>query len=128
IGNEFFGRQLRTIQIAPRDSNAADVQFARYADRHRLQILIEQIDLRICDGAADGNWAAASLDFDYCCPDGRFGRAVQIPDFSTAVEKLIRKFTSQCFGPTEDLQAIVTSPTGLKQHAPTGRRGLHYRR
>src|SRR5436309_7357576 len=35
IRNELFGSQLRTIKIAARQANAADVQFAGHADRDR---------------------------------------------------------------------------------------------
>src|SRR4030081_2223872 len=36
--------QFGAMQVATRKTVSADVQFSRHADRHRIQVLIEQID------------------------------------------------------------------------------------
>ena len=53
--NKFLRRQLRTIQIIPRQAVAAGVQFARNAHWRRLQMRVENVNLRVGDGAPDGN-------------------------------------------------------------------------
>src|SRR5690349_5433046 len=53
IRDEAFRCQLRPFQITTRQSFAADVQLARYANRHWLQRAVEQVDLRVRYRPAD---------------------------------------------------------------------------
>ncbi len=46
--------QLRPVEVAPRQPGPADVQFARHANRHRLKMRIEQVELGVGDRPADG--------------------------------------------------------------------------
>src|ERR1044071_885975 len=52
IRNEFFGCQLRPVQIARSTSNAADVQLTGESCRRRLAMMVQQVDLHILDWAA----------------------------------------------------------------------------
>src|SRR6266446_3257401 len=54
MGNEPLCGLLRLIHITPCQSGSADAEFSRYSDRHGLQVLVEDIDLIIGDGTADG--------------------------------------------------------------------------
>ena len=61
IGNELFFRQFRPLQIAARQAHTANMQFARNADRHRAQIAVQNINLRVPDWLANGDNGAAAL-------------------------------------------------------------------
>lgn len=53
IRNEFGLGQFRAVPIAIRKSCAADIDFASDADGNRLQVGVEDKDLRIRDGASE---------------------------------------------------------------------------
>ena len=53
IGDELFRRQLRLIEIGPRQTVAADIELARDPDRHRLEVGVEDIELGIRDRPPD---------------------------------------------------------------------------
>src|SRR6185436_1503466 len=54
-----FRRQCRAPEIAARQVIAADIQLAARADRHELAMPVEQVDLGVVDGPADGHAGAA---------------------------------------------------------------------
>src|SRR5438552_4289277 len=58
--DEFFGRQFWAIEISPGQTGAADMELARDADGQRLQVAVQDIDLGIGNGPADGRsgWRA----------------------------------------------------------------------
>src|SRR6266850_1298739 len=80
IGDEFFRGQFVTLDITAREAVAADADLAAHSDRHRLQLRIEQIDLRVVDRPADWNGSARvvflGLVISYIRRD--FRRAVKI--------------------------------------------------
>src|SRR2546421_1177265 len=55
IGHKLFGRQLGTLVVASRHPDPADVQFAWYPHRHRIACPIQEIDLGVGNGPADGH-------------------------------------------------------------------------
>src|SRR5437764_12482867 len=55
IGKVLLRRQLRAIQITPCQPVAAGVQFAGNPDWRGLQMLVQDVNLRVRDGPADGN-------------------------------------------------------------------------
>ncbi|VWL86228.1 hypothetical protein BLA6992_00002 [Burkholderia lata] len=80
VGQEPLRGQLRTVEIATRDPDPADVQLADGAQRHRRLRLVEQIDARIGDRLADRHgWR-----IEICRTregghiDGRFSRTIQV--------------------------------------------------
>src|SRR5688572_31311209 len=48
VDDEFLRRQVGAVEIASGQAVAADIQFSLDADGHRLETLIEDIDLGIC--------------------------------------------------------------------------------
>ena len=80
VADEPGGRQIRPVVVAPRQTDAADVQFARHADGEWRHLRIEDIQRRIGDGAADRY--AGPVDLFRAGPrthvDGGFGGAIQI--------------------------------------------------
>ena len=58
MGNKSLRSQLWTIQIIARQAVTAGVQFAGNADRDRLQMFVEDINLRIGNGPANRNGPA----------------------------------------------------------------------
>src|SRR5262245_54794360 len=63
VRNKFLFRQLWPIPISTRHAVAADVKFAWHSDGDRLEMRIEQIQLRVRNRAANGNGAALWRDF-----------------------------------------------------------------
>ena len=55
IGDELLGSEFGAIQVAACQAGAAGIEFARDTDRDRLQGVVEDVDLRVGDGTADGN-------------------------------------------------------------------------
>ncbi len=55
IGDETLGGQFRPVQVALRHARSTDVDFAGHANRHRLPLRVQDIDLGIRDRTADGN-------------------------------------------------------------------------
>ena len=53
IGNEALRREIRTLQVAIRDHASADVQLAHHSAWHRLEIFVQDIDVRAGDRASD---------------------------------------------------------------------------
>src|SRR5690349_19253120 len=50
ICDEPLGSEFWPVQVAARQTFATEVQLARNAYRHRLQRVVQQVDLRVCDG------------------------------------------------------------------------------
>ena len=55
MGDEFFSGQLRAVEIAASEAGTANQQFARDANRDRLEVFIHDVDLGVGDRAADGD-------------------------------------------------------------------------
>ncbi len=53
VGDKAFGSQGCTALITPRQINPGDVQLPRHAHRHRVEIGVENMDLRIGDRTPD---------------------------------------------------------------------------
>ncbi|NKA61059.1 hypothetical protein GO281_04846 [Ralstonia solanacearum] len=53
VHHEALRRQFRTVQIASRNAGATDIDLTGYAQRHRLPIRVQNVDLRVCDRPAD---------------------------------------------------------------------------
>ena len=51
--HEALGGQAETPVITPRQTGAGDVQLARHAHRHRLQLAVEQVPAQVADRQAD---------------------------------------------------------------------------
>src|SRR5439155_5416900 len=47
---EAFRREIRTVQIAPRQPGAANIELSGDADSSRLQVAVQDVHLRVCDG------------------------------------------------------------------------------
>ena len=81
IGNELFGGEVRTVQVAAPDTGAADVNLAGDADGHRLQPAVQDIDLDVGNGATDDDLpAVAGLAFGDGAPGGGLGGAIAVDD------------------------------------------------
>ena len=79
IGDKFFRRQFRTIEIAPSQTCATHAQLSRDADGHWLGVLIEHINFGVIEWNANRNKSfqrqIQSLAFKKRAIDGRFGQA-----------------------------------------------------
>src|SRR5262249_13742127 len=47
VGQEALGGQLRSVEVASRQADARDVDFPHHANGYRLQVAIQQVDLRV---------------------------------------------------------------------------------
>src|SRR5437588_455064 len=57
MGNKPFVSEIRTIQVAPGQPIAADMQLSWHTNWYRIQVAIEDVYLRIANGASNGNRA-----------------------------------------------------------------------
>src|ERR1700676_5126681 len=88
IGDEAFGGQVRTVEVAARQPAAGDVKLARYPGGHRLQAIVQQIDPRVPDRTPN-----------------RRERAI------TAVLPMPRRHLDRCLGRTVEIdQSNVPGP------------------
>lgn len=81
IAHEALGRKRRTVQVALRDTRAADVDLARHADGHRRAVRVEHVDRRIADRPPDRRGLRgerARLGFPDRGERGGLGRAVRV--------------------------------------------------
>ncbi len=86
VVDELLRRQLGAIQISSRQTDTRNAQFTRYSFRHRLSVLVHDINLVIMNGTADGNRFQAGiirLSGPDRSDDRSFRRAVgvEIPHF-----------------------------------------------
>ncbi len=105
IADELFGRQFGAVEIAPGQADTADAQLAGIADRDRLCLGIQDVDLDIVDRPPDRH----ALVFPrFAGPTGdvhrRLGRAVQVmqPGAQPFAE-LEQQVVGQCLAAHEDL-------------------------
>ena len=106
IGDELLGGEFGTIQIAACQTITADVEFAGHTDRYRLQGIVEDVDLRVGDGAADRDGSGVGLDAFHEMPGGK-GRG---------------------FGGSVDMQEALRRASIRAQPAPSADRPPHRRR
>ena len=54
VGNEFFGGQFISVEIAPRKAVSADIHLSRHTNGYEALAGIKQVNARISDRMADG--------------------------------------------------------------------------
>ena len=118
VGYEFFCRQLRAVEIAPCQAVAAQVQFARRADGHWLQVRIKDVRLSISQRFADADRAVGAGYLATGGPDGGLGRTVKVPEARPFGEQPRRQFTRQWFARANHLELRTAWPTRIEQHLP----------
>src|SRR5205085_5959824 len=80
IRNEPLGSQAG-VEIASGQAVACDVELARNADRHGLQMQVKNVESRVGDGPPDGYGDCGARDFPHQLPRGEcsaFGWAVDV--------------------------------------------------
>jgi hypothetical protein len=83
VGHEAIGGQLRSVQVSSAHTVAADVQLPQSTDGHRLEVSIQDVELRIGDRAADrhpSGSAASSRGLVDTAADHGLGRAVFVDE------------------------------------------------
>src|SRR5258708_3521507 len=89
MGGKFLRSQSRFMEITPGQSHSADANLAGDAYRNRVQMPVEDIHIRIGDGAADGNqrlFVTASTS-PGSCTDRDLGGAIEICQLSGGTGK-----------------------------------------
>ncbi len=85
VRQEAFGRALRLLPVATRDTGTAQIQLSRCTDGHRLLPCVEDVGFEVVDGATDGYRAgeAYTLVVGYDrgqSTDGRLRRTIVVDD------------------------------------------------
>ena len=131
----FSAVRLRAVEIALSDACAADVQLAGNAEGDRLQIPVQDIDIRVGDGPADRNYGIlcrneqlfrihlAGSATRRWFRSGRTGSRTEAPLSSNCRAEL----SGQGFTAAEDLELIAPLPPGVQQKPPGGWGRLHDR-
>src|SRR5215213_9781483 len=81
--NEARRGQLRPVQIAARESNAADVELTCYADGHGFQLRIQHEHLRVANRFANARSSLPCAAPIETRPDRRFRWSVGIEELSS---------------------------------------------
>ena len=117
---------MRASDVTLGQARTADIQLSRHTDRRRLQLLIEDVHLRVGDGTSDGDLVKPLLDPPDGRPNGGLGRPITIPERSAVLEQLTGQVTIERFAADEHLQGRAGLPSRLDEQPP-GRRGrLHH--
>src|SRR5450755_3153058 len=82
--HEPLRRQIGLIEIAARDSLAANIKFTWNSNWDRFPLLVENKNPGICDGASDGNHFIVAVEFLYGRYYGSLGRPIHIPELFRA--------------------------------------------
>ncbi|MMZ60318.1 hypothetical protein D1872_224010 [compost metagenome] len=81
---KLLGGQIRTVQVAPCDPDAADAQFAQYTDRHRIQLAVHDVEAcvqpRLTNRHMAAAWQLRQLFVVEAGVNRRFGDAVAVHD------------------------------------------------
>jgi hypothetical protein len=126
VGDEPGGRHVRLTGVAAADAGSADVQLARHAHRHRLEIGVEEVDLDVGDRSTDRDRRAGrtALAVRISGRDGGLRGAVLVPQFGVR-------------GVQEALSEVVGQRLAATRHPPQrdavpeaglGEPGLQHRR
>ena len=55
VWNKLLRRQVRTVQVTPRQAVTPRIQFPRHTNRHKLEMLVKNVYLRVGYGPSDGD-------------------------------------------------------------------------
>ncbi|CAB3635992.1 hypothetical protein LMG26696_01645 [Achromobacter pulmonis] len=126
VGTELRRGLRRVLVVAARHAGATDAQLASEAGRHRRQVGIQHVQLRIGDGPADDD-VLARLHLPDARPDRGLGRAVHVPHRLGARQQLVGQGTRQGLAAAQQaLERDGARPARLQQQLPGGGRGLHH--
>src|SRR5262249_18437913 len=83
--NEPLGRQFRSTLIPSRHSRSSDVDLPSHSHRHRLQPLIQHIQLRSSHRSPDRYYTLLALlsTFPHRRTHRRLGRSIRVPHSAT---------------------------------------------
>ena len=118
-------REVLATVVAPRQSDAADVQLPRDAQWLRCECRVQHVQLRVGDGLAKGDRVTRQHLGDRR-PDGRLGRSVHVPERSDPGAERNRQLCAESLAAAQRLEARRARPSRVEQQLP-GRRGrLHH--
>ncbi len=117
VGHEALGRQLRTAQVAPRHSHAAEVQLARHSHGDGLQPRVQHVRLHVGQRPADGRRPPVRLAHREGRHHGALGGAVGVEEASARAP------------PCDDVRraGLATGDDGAQRRQPCGLRGRQRR-
>src|ERR1700687_5557451 len=98
IRDELFRRQCRTAQVAMGDAVAANVDLARHADRRGLQVLIENVNLRVGQRTPDHDRLMLGAEVVKRRPYRGFRRSVKVVEGSISLQQSRGKVPRQWLG------------------------------
>jgi hypothetical protein len=127
VRDEPLGDEVRPASVAAREASAADVELAGYADRHRPQARIEDVERRVRGRPPDRDRLTLAHAVE-AGVDRRLGRAVAVPELDATIGERVRERGQQRLAAAEALQAGAPAPAGVDEHAPRRRRCLQHRR
>ena len=127
-----MGSQFWLFQVAPRQVDPSDMQFASNSHRHRIQVRIEDVELRVPNWLSD--WHDGKPGIRLARPvayiDGGFRRSVQVVQFgSQPLEEPQLQLEGQCLATTNySTQRCATFHTLRFQEDSQHRGNEMYRR
>src|SRR5260221_5551729 len=86
VGYEPCRRELFPTVIPARQTLTADVELTRNPDRHRLSVLVEDVERRVGHRTANRRPPLQAPKLDERRPDRRLGRPVRMPEGSQLLQ------------------------------------------
>ena len=128
VVDKLFSGQLRSLPVSAPDSCSPDEQLASHPDGRQVALPVQNARVGVGNGPADPHHPAlVALQTVYRGPNGGFGGPVHVPNRTSAAQQFPAQFGGQSLTATENVQTVVTLPSGFDQHGPRRRRGLHHR-
>src|SRR5581483_4880217 len=107
IFDETLRRQLRSIQIAARNTGSADVDLPGHTDRHRLQGRVQYVDPRVGNRTANMEHAVA-LDLPGSGNNRVFGRTIVVDQCGTQLRAQTQPVPSNQERPEARVRDLAT--------------------
>ncbi len=109
VGDEAGGGEVGSVEVAAGEEVAGDVELSGDAGGDGLEVGVEDVDLGVPDGVADGDGAGgghlAGFDAELGAADGGFGGAVFVDDGDARVlgAPFVQGLAEECFAAEDEL-------------------------
>ncbi len=109
---------LGVLEIADGKAVAANVQFARHAHGRKPVARVQNVELRVGDGLADGDRCIRIVDPRDRGPDRGLGRPIHVPQFAAQRAQAARQPCGQRFAAAQHLERLSFAKPRFDKHLP----------
>ena len=109
---------LGIVEIADGEPVAANVQFTRHAHGRKPVARVQNVELRVGDGLADGDRRIRIVDPRDRRPDRGLGRPIHVPQFAAQRAQALRQRCGQRFATAQHLERFPLAKPRFDKHLP----------